>query len=281
MDKSLKTRRCWRKVAVAGALVGLFGYAACCAVLATRQEALVFRPAGGSGATPAAHGLDFDDLRLLTPDGAELHAWYVPAPGNARTVLFLHGNAGRLSHRLHTLSVLHHLGHAVLALDYRGYGTSTGAPSERGLELDALTAWNWLTGAGGRAPGDIVVYGRSLGGAVAAQLAASVHPAGLVLESTFTRLADVAAARYPWAPVRWLLHIEFDSIAALSRVRCPVLVAHSPDDELIPYRQAAELAAAVRGGAARFELRGSHARAFRRGGRPYQARLQRFLAVLD
>ncbi|MCB1749779.1 MAG: alpha/beta hydrolase [Gammaproteobacteria bacterium] len=261
-------------------MVLLAGWVLGCAVLAAQQDALVFRPRVGTGPTPTTRALAFQDLQLTASDGVRLHAWYLPAAGRGRTVLFLHGNAGHLSHRLPTLATLHALGHPVLALDYRGYGTSAGSPSEDGLARDAVAAWQWLTGPHGLAADDVVIYGRSLGGAVAARLAAAVGPHALVLESTFTRLADLARERYPWVPVRWLLRMRFDSVAALAEVHCPVLVAHSPDDEVIPYAHGQALAAHARQGEF-VTLRGAHDRAFRRAGAAYHAHLHRFIGALD
>ncbi|MGE0486877.1 MAG: alpha/beta hydrolase [Gammaproteobacteria bacterium] len=281
MGKSLKTLRHAIQACARPALLAVVAaYVVSCGVLAAMQESLVFRPTSGAGPTPAARGLAFEDLTLTTSDGVHLHAWYLPATGHGRTVLFLHGNAGHLSHRLTTLATFHALGHSVLALDYRGYGTSGGAPSEEGLARDALAAWLWLTGPRGLAADDIVIYGRSLGGAVAARLAVAVGPHALVLESTFTRLADLAGERYPWVPVSWLLRMRFDTLAAVARIDRPVLVAHSPADEVIPQTHGRSLAAATRH-AEFVALRGSHDRAFQRAGAPWHDRLHRFVGTLD
>ncbi|MEQ8661302.1 MAG: alpha/beta fold hydrolase [Gammaproteobacteria bacterium] len=186
------------RVAAASVVGAALAWALACAALAAMQHDLVFRPQRGAGATPAVRGLAFEDLTLTGADGVAIHAWYLPGPAQpGRTVLFLHGNAGNLSHRLHTLAVLHRLGHPVLAIDYRGYGRSHGRPSEDGLHADALAAWHHLLERRGLAAHDIVIYGRSLGGAVAARLAAAAPPHVFVtLAGSHNRAFRASAATY-------------------------------------------------------------------------------------
>ena len=271
-----------RKGVLGIVLVALVAYAGLCVALVALQDTLVFHPKPGTGPDPSSRQLPFRDLRLTADDGTKLHAWYLPvAAPHGRHVLFLHGNGGNLSNRLHTLDVLHGLGHPVLIVDYRGYGLSEGVPSEAGLVLDAHAAWRYLTEALAVAPSDIVIYGRSLGGAVAAQLAGAVEPHGLVLESTFSRLRDMAGHRYPYVPVDWLLRIEFDSLAALGDFTRPVLVAHSPSDQTVPFELGRRLATNLRAPVDFVELSGSHNRAFKRSGREYHRRLSAFIGTPD
>lgn len=217
------------------------------ALLFLFQDRLAYYPEIGREihSTPREHGMDYEPLVMVTPDGEKLDAWFVPAPQAQGVVLFLHGNAGNLSHRMDSIAMFHRLGYAVLIFDYRGYGRSSGKPSEAGLHRDAETAWAYLTGARGIAPDNIVLFGESLGGALAAHLAARQRPGALVLSSVFTSVPDLAADLYPWLPARWLARLRYDTRAALARVDCPVLVAHSPDDEIIPYRHGQELFAAA------------------------------------
>ncbi len=211
------------------------------------QERLAYYPEIGREmhSSPREHGMDYQALTLNTADEERLDAWFVPAPQAQGVVLFLHGNAGNLSQRLDSIAMFHRLGYAVLIFDYRGYGRSSGKPSEAGLHLDAETAWAYLTEVRGIAPDDIVLFGESLGGALAAHLAARQRPGALVLASAFTSVPDLAADLYPWLPARWLARLRYDTRAALARVDCPVLVAHSPDDEIIPYHHGQELYAAA------------------------------------
>ena len=271
-----------RRIGPGVLLLALLGYAGLCVALATLQDTLVFHPKPGAGADPSSRRLPFRDLRLTADDGIELHAWYLPVTApHGRHVLFLHGNAGNLSNRLHTLEVLHRLEHPVLIIDYRGYGLSDGVPSEAGLVLDARAAWHYLTETLGVAPADIVIYGRSLGGAVAAQLAGGVEPHALVLESTFSRLRDMAGHRYPFVPVDWLLRIEFDSVAALRDFSRPVLVAHSPSDTTVPFALGRRLATSLAAPVRFVKLSGSHNRAFRLGGPEYHQSLSAFIGTPD
>lgn len=235
-------------------------YAIISLLLFTFQKHLVFFPASGEyPATPDFIDLSWRDVSLTTDDGVHIAAWFVEgSDGDAPVVLFFHGNAGDMSHRLGTLSALHELGAATLMIDYRGYGRSGGSPDETGLYRDARTAWQWLTGDAGYDAERIVVFGRSLGGPVAAWLAARHDPAGLVLESAFTSMPDLAARHYSWLPARWLARYDFDTEAALARSDCPVLIAHSPDDEIVPFRHADALATVRPGATRRVQLNGSH-----------------------
>lgn len=199
------------------------------------QPALVFLPSRELQTTPADWGLEYQDLWLTAGDGVRLHGWYLPSPGSRRVLLFFHGNAGNISHRGASIEIFHRLGLAVLILDYRGYGRSEGSPSETGLYRDAVAAWDYLVGDRGIAPGDIVVFGRSLGGAVAAHLAAEVAPGALILESTFSSARDFVRAAYPLLSRLIVLRFAFDTESRLANLRCPVLVLHSPDDEIVPY----------------------------------------------
>lgn len=213
------------------------------AVLFFSQEKLAYYPQLGReySATPRERGLDYEALSLATPDGERLDAWFVPRPQARGVVLILHGNAGNIAHRMDTIAMFHRLGYAVLIFDYRGYGRSSGRPDEAGFYADAQTAWDHLTRQRGVAPGRIVLFGESLGGAVAAWLAVRQRPGALVLASAFTSARELAADLYPWLPTRWLVRMQYDSRAALGQVACPVLVAHSPDDEIIPFRHGQRL----------------------------------------
>ena len=264
------------------AFLAVMGYVGVCVSLAALQDHLIFHPKRDLTRTPAQLGLAFEDVWLESADGTLVHGWYVPAvAGGRRHVLFLHGNAGNLSHRLYTVDVLHALGHPVLLIDYRGYGASDGRPSEPGLALDARAAWDHLVNVRGIPPAGIAIYGRSLGGAVGARLAAEVGPGALVLESTFTRLRDIAAERYPYVPVDALLRSDFDTLAALMQTACPVLIAHSPDDDVVPIALGRALATAVDGRGRFVALRGDHNRAFRVSREAYHPLLREFLGPSD
>ncbi len=186
-------------------------------------------------ATPQQIGLSYEQVTLRTDDGVALQSWYLPIDNPRATLLFFHGNAGNISHRLDSLQLFHELGLAVFIIDYRGYGESEGKITEAGLYQDAEAAWRYLTEIRGIPTDEILLFGRSLGGAVAAYLAERYQARGLVLESTFTSVPDMAAELYPWLPVRALVRFKYDTRSRLSKIQMPLLVIHSPDDEIIPF----------------------------------------------
>ena len=200
------------------------------------QEKMVFFPGKRLGDTPEAAGLHYEDVYLVTDDDIKIHGWYVPHPDAQATLLFFHGNAGNLSHRLESISIFHDIGLAVFIIDYRGYGRSEGRPTERGTYRDAMAAWNYLVGERRLRPDEIIVFGRSLGGAVAAALAAKVTPAAVILESTFTSIKDLGKHYYPYLPVSWIARIHYPVDKYITSFKCPVLVIHSDQDEVVPAR---------------------------------------------
>lgn len=229
-------------------LIGLvFAYGGLSLLLFLSQEKLVYYPQLGRElrSTPGDHGLDYEPLTLVTPDGERLDAWFVPKSGAQASVLILHGNAGNISHRLDSIAMFHRLGYSVLIFDYRGYGGSTGQPSEAGLYRDAQTAWDYLVRQRNIPSRRIILFGESLGGAVAAWLAGRERPGALVLSSAFISIPELAADLYPWLPAKWLARLRYDTRAALARITCPVLIAHSPDDEIVPFRHGLALYAAA------------------------------------
>lgn len=235
-------------------------YAGLMLVLYFFQARLVFYPETGREiiATPSQAGLPYEDIRLTTSDGLGLHGWYIPAPQPRGTVLFLHGNAGNISHRIDSLQMLHRLGYSTLIFDYRGYGNSGGTPSEQGTYRDAEVAWRYLTEQRRIPACRIVLFGESLGGAVGAWLAARQKPAALVIASGFTSVPGLAQHFYPYLPVRWLARIRYDTEKNLRAVAAPVLIAHSPEDEIVPFEHGRALFAAANPPKRFLELAGGH-----------------------
>jgi len=244
------------KVAVALVL----GYALLVGVVYVAQDGLVYFPNIGRehAATPAAFGLAHEDVTIETEDGEKLHAWWIPAAERRGTVLLFHGNAGNISHRLDYARMFRGLGYDTLLVDYRGYGRSTGTPTEEGTYRDALASWRWLTGTKALRADQIVLFGESLGGAVGCWLAERYRPRALVLASTFTSVPDLGAEVYRFLPVRLMSRFKYDTHACLSRVEAPVLVVHSPRDDIIPYAHGRRLYDAARGPKAFLEIDGGH-----------------------
>lgn len=258
-------------------------YLALVALVYLSQSRMLYLPAvpGRSlDVTPAGIGVQFEDVYFETADGVNLHGWFLPGR-TSRVLLFFHGNAGNISHRLPSIRQFLDLGLSVFIIDYRGYGQSGGKTTEAGTYEDANAAWRYLTETRGLAAGDIVIFGRSLGGSVAAHLAASVSPAGLIVESAFTSVPDIAQELYPWLPARWLSRLRYTTIQHIRNARCPVLVVHSRDDEIIPFHHGEAIHAAAPEPRSLLALRGSHNDAFIRDERRYVEGLRRFLAEIS
>ena len=216
----------------------LIGLALCLGFLALLfvfQEKMVFMPRKAVYDTPGSSGLTYEEVYLVTNDKIKIHGWYVPHPEALGTLLFFHGNAGNISHRLDSISIFHDIGLSVFIIDYRGYGNSDGRPSEQGTYRDAMAAWDYLVGERRLQPDEIIVFGRSLGGAVAAWLAAMITPAAVILESTFTSIGDMGKHHYPFLPVSRISRIHYPVDEYISSFNCPVLIIHSPQDEVVPF----------------------------------------------
>ncbi len=212
------------------------------------QERLIYYPGPRPGAPPASRVLSVREEWIETRDGERLHAWLAlphPTAGApvrpAGAVLVCHGNAGNIEMRLPLAEAFAEMGLAVLLFDYRGYGASTGKPGEEGTYLDAEAAYDRLAGEEGFAPERIAIYGESLGGAVAIELALRRKVGAVLVEDSFTSMSSVAGSVYPWLPVRLLLRARYDSAAKIGRLGVPVLVIHSPEDDLVPFAQGRRL----------------------------------------
>lgn len=225
-------------------VLGTLGGLALLVVLA--EDRFIYFPTGeGPWDLPSLSGGLVEDVWLPTADGLAIHGWlYAPAAPTRRTLLFLHGNAGNLALRHGVTSLLASLPARVLVIDYRGYGCSPGVPGEEGLYRDAEAAWRYLTETAGVDPGSLVVVGESLGGAVACELALRRPCAGLVLQSTFTSVADMADLRFAGLPLGFLCRSSYATAAKVGRLRMPLLVVHGEEDDLIPCRMGRALAEA-------------------------------------
>lgn len=235
MQKQTPGKHRWRARLTRFISLVAFAYLAACVIVFFFQTRLIYHPAKGCTLTPKDIGLDYAELSLPTEDGLMISAWHIPRVGATHTLLYCHGNAGNLSDRLVHLAELHELGFNVLAFDYRGFGNSEGRPTERGTYLDATAAWRYLVDERACAPSSIVIYGRSLGGAVAIELASRHEPAALIVDATFTSLADVAAHHFTLLPVRVLLRHHYDSISRIGDIPCPKLFLHGRLDDVVPF----------------------------------------------
>lgn len=238
--------------------IGLGVYVGLCILLFFRQTNMVYYPVREIMFTPANVNLAYEEVFCTTADGERIAAWFVPAKDARGTLLMCHGNGGNNGDRIYAIEFFHNLGLNVFIFDYRGYGLSTGKPSEDGTYKDALAAWKYLVEDQEIPADSIVIHGRSLGGAVAAWLARLETPAGLIIESTFTSIPDIGRRLYPFLPIRLLSRYSYDTLAIIGEINCPVLVAHSRDDEMIPFKHGQKLFDAAQDPKFFFTLTGSH-----------------------
>lgn len=236
---SLPRRRRWPLLLAGVALLAYIGVTS--AMYAMQDRLLYLTEDTGDLSKPGTLAIEGGErVAIATPDGETLAGWYLaPQPGHP-VFLFLHGKGGSLQRHKWRWKRIREHGEGVLAISYRGYPGSTGSPSEDGLMIDGRAAYDWLV-AKGHPPRDIVVHGLSLGSGVAVKLATEVEARALVLEAPYTAVVDVAAERYPWLPVRWLMRHQFLSRDRVGKVKMPVLIAHGTRDTVIPYDQGERL----------------------------------------
>jgi fermentation-respiration switch protein FrsA (DUF1100 family) len=228
-------------------------------------------------------GVVVEDCFFQTEDGLTLHGWHA-ARGRARAglvLLWFHGNAGNLSYRFDMMMRLLELPVSIFIIDYRGYGRSEGRPSEKGIYMDARAAWDYLIRERGLLANQIVIFGKSLGGAAAIDLATRVGAAGLIVQSSFTSTKDMAARLLPFLPAR-LLRTKMDSISKIGRVTCPKLFIHSRADEIVPFDLGWRLFEAASEPKRFYEVVGApHNSTYIVGGRGYIDALGRFLESIS
>jgi fermentation-respiration switch protein FrsA (DUF1100 family) len=249
-------------------------------ILYFMQSKFLYRPMREISYTPADLTLDFEDVTFKTADDLPLNGWYIPAADSGFTVLFCHGNGGNMMHRLDSISVFYNLGLSCFIFDYRGYGASAGKPTEEGTYLDAMAAYKWLTEQKKIPPGNIIIFGRSLGASIAAHLAGRVEAAALVIESAFTSYVDIGKKFYPYMPIRWFAKFGYSAIDYIREVTCPVMVIHSRADELMPFEFGLELYDAANQPKEFIELSGSHNDGFLVSGEIYKTGWTNWLKFL-
>ncbi len=276
-------RRIWWRILRIGILLVLLGITAML-FLAHLQKKLIFYPNYPTREiveTPGDYGLLFDDVHFAACDGITLSAWYVPADEPHATVLFCHGNAGNISHRIEDIRIFNRLKLNTFIFDYRGYGKSEGRTSEQGTYRDVEAALLYLIEERGIPESEIIVVGRSLGGAIAAWIAQDRKVKALVIESAFTSIPDIGAELYPFLPVRRFATYRYATVEYLQGVRCPVLIVHSVDDEMISFRHAERLFQAAGEPKELLRLRGTHNEGIYESAAGYEEGLKRFLSGLS
>ncbi|MBU0908081.1 MAG: alpha/beta hydrolase [Proteobacteria bacterium] len=247
------------------------------ATLFVNQSRFIYFPDPTIFSTPEKLGLKYRSVTFATADNVNLDAWFIPAAEAKGVILFCHGNAGNISHRLETIDIFHRLGYSTFIFDYRGYGKSEGTPSEAGTYLDVEAAWDYLVSREKITPSQIIVFGRSLGGAIAARLCSRKEPRACILESTFTSAKDMAAAMYPFFPGRLLCRFQYNTETAVSKIRCPLLIIHSPDDDIVPFSHGRRLFAAAHAPKTFLQISGNHNAGFLLSAVRYKNGLEDFL----
>ncbi len=242
--------------------LGVILYVCLGLVLFFNQSRLIYFPSQVLATTPQAHGIGFEEISFRTADSISLTGWFVPSGKESDVILFFHGNAGNISHRMDSISLFHQLGYSVFIFDYRGYGTSEGTPTEAGTYRDGEAAWKYLVEDRNINPEKIIIFGRSLGGAVAAGLAQQIKPKAYILESTFTSVPDMAKSLYPIFPAHLISRYKYDALSALPAIQAPLMVIHSPEDEIVPYTHGRRLFEAAPEPKMFLEISGDHNNGF-------------------
>ena len=258
-------------------LTAVVVYAGLAAILSIFQAKFIYFPQSSIDATPNYIGLEYEAVQFETSDGIRLCGWFILNEKARAVVLFCHGNAGNISHRLESIQIFHKLGLSIFIFDYRGFGQSQGTPSEQGTYLDAEAAWRFLVEKKQIDPAKILIFGRSLGGVVATYLAQHHIPKVLIIESTFTSARDVAAKIYPFLPVGLLLRFKYNAEEYIRQVNCPILIIHSRDDEIIPFNHGSKLFETANAPKEFLKIRGSHNDGFYVSGKLYEEGLDKFI----
>ena len=245
------------------------------------DKRFIFFPERELQSDPSRWGLEYEEVHFPAADGVKLHGWYVPGNKDV-TWIWFHGNAGNISDRLENLTLLNsRLGVNIFLFDYRGYGLSEGTISEEGTYRDAQGALDYVRSREGIDTGNILYFGRSLGSAVAVWLATQQQPYGLVLESPFASIRDMAQLVHPRLPLYLLVRTKYDSLSRIGRVSAPVLVIHGDKDETIPLSQAQKLYDAAQDPKQLYIIPGAdHNNTYLVGGESYFRVLDDFMAGL-
>ena len=258
--------------------IAILSYIGFLVIIFVTQPSLIYFPEKEFFETPDQTGLSYETISFETADGVKLSGWFIPAEKPRGVILFCHGNAGNISHRMASIHIFHRLGFSTFIFDYRGYGTSEGKPTEKGTYLDAEAAWYYLTKKRHVPSTEIILFGRSIGGAIAAWLAQDHTPKALIIESTFTSVPDIAANLYPFLPVRLLSRFDYNAREYIKRVNCPILVIHSINDDIIPFSHGRQLFEAAKEPKEFLEIAGTHNDGFMTSGKSYEEGLAAFIS---
>lgn len=239
----------------------------------------IFFPTRKIELRPDYIGLTYEDLYFNSPDGVRLNGWFIPASRSSPTILLCHGNAGNIGHRLGIIRIFNRLNLNVFIFDYRGYGQSSGRPSEKGLYLDARAAYDYLISRSDIDKDKIIFYGESLGGAIAVDLASRVDPCALITEGTFTSTLDIARELYPFLPVRLAVTMKYDTLSKIKDLTAPKLIIHSLDDEIVPFDHGRRLFEDAPEPKQFYQMSGGHNEAVSEAEDEFAERIDKFLSA--
>ena len=227
--------------------------------------------------TPIDVGLKYDDVFFNTDDGLKLNGWFIPVENPRGTLLFCHGNAGNISHRIEIIKVFNKLDLNVFIFDYRGYGRSHGNPTEEGLYRDAQAAYKHLVSRKNIDKDSIVIYGKSIGANVGIDLASKVKVGVLISESGFSSAYDMGRKLFPYFPIKWIITIKYDALTKIKNIPIPKLIIHSKDDEIVPFKLGKKLFEAASPLKEFYQMQGGHNEAFFMAREEYIIRINNFL----
>lgn len=210
------------------------GYGVLCLLVYFIQPKLIFFPTKTLYFTPKDIGLEYNDIWVKS-ENENINGWFIPAQDSKGAVLFCHGNGGNICHRLENIKIINSLSLSVLIFDYRGYGKSDGKPSEHNTYTDTKIFMDYMINTLKIPEEKIIIWGQSLGGAVAVELASKTHPGALILESTFSSIPDMASHLYPFIPAKWICSYKYDSFSRIKSVKVPKLFMHSKSDDIVPF----------------------------------------------
>jgi len=268
------------KIVFVTALI-ILGIGLACFLIRKFERSHIYYPNPILETSPDEIGLVYEDVTLASSGGVIIHGWWIPASDNRATILFCHGNAGNISHRLDSIRIFNQLGLNVFIFDYRGYGKSTGSPSEEGTYRDAAAAYIYLRNVRMLEPGEIIIFGRSLGGAIAVELAGEHKAGALICESSFTSAVEMGKVFFPFLPAELLVFDKYDSISRVGKLALPKLFIHSREDDLIPFEQGERLYRAAALPKEFLEIRGGHNEGFLESEDLYRKTIDDFLKELE
>ena len=226
------------------------------------QSSFVFFPSKQQYMTPEDVNLKYRDITYKTEDGVNISSWFIPSDQSEYMILFCHGNAGNISHRVDSIELFHRLGLSTFIFDYRGYGKSKGKITEKGTYMDVEGAWDYIVDELGVKPENIIIFGRSIGGSIASWLAQKKNPKALIVESSFTSITDLGSELYPVFPVRLISKFKYNTKEYIKNIKCPVLIIHSKEDEMIPFHHGQTLFESAKDPKEFLQIHGSHNEGF-------------------